>query len=721
MSPQRQRAKPGAYTLIFLLSCWLGRGVEVRAQLPPVAPPTADGGPAPTISPTYQALVSEGKALLKAEKLDAALAKFSAAVAQAEAESLPAPALANLYCLYGLAQGQAGAAGRPEALATLAKSVALDGSNPDCRLELAKLQLAEKQYEQAQRSARAVLTQADSDPALASEANALLTRAEVLGLFFEARQQLKAQQAETAAQRLQQAIIKAKDSDLAAEERALLHYVRALALRESGDDEQAVREVRAALEFTPGDADIHLELAKALFDLDQFGPASQSAEQALRLGLGDADDQRAATKLAKRAKNEALRERLSFYGSVSFGYDSNVLQGSSVQTVGDRSQSSAFASSSPRTARQTLMADCDPSRASSSPPLGDIIANYPEAVRRCYATPTPSVAEWDLPITVQLDLSGRLFRVGKLETWLGYQFYQYLMTSVAYDHDAYNRQDHTIPLLLTMQPVSWLLLRPHLDAFFSFTGLRSFAPYQGGLFAVLDVTFIEGRMLRTRLLYQHQLRRSFDRSNDAYLDADRDEVKITQELHLRGKTLGLRGQLSYRLRSERISSFSSSASLSFEVEDMMTTTTRSLGTFSYRSPLGYLGHEVATRFRLSIPWSLELLVGASFEYRTYSDDFTATFSPTRITFPCPRGASFCMPGSQVSLPSSTNFPTLDMPAAQRIDKTAGFELAATKTLPQGFGLEISYSLLFNFSTIANYIDNRNFRKHQVTLAATYTF
>lgn len=669
----------------------------------------------------YQALVSEGKALLKADQIDAALAKFSAAVAQAEAESRPAPTLASLYCLYGLAQGQAGAAKRPEALATLSKSVALDGSNPDCRLELAKLQLADKQYEQALGSARVALTQADSDPALAAEASALLTRAEVLGLFFEARQQLKAHQATLAAERLRQAIVRAKDSDLAAEERALLHYVRALALRESGEDEPAVREVRAALQFTPDDADLHLELAKALFDLDQFGPASQSATQALRLGLADADDQTAAAKLAKRAKTEALRERLSFYGSVSFGYDSNVLQGSSVQTVGDRSQSSAFASSSPRTARQTLLADCDPTRAAASPPLSDIIANYPEAVRRCYATPTPSVAEWDLPITVQLDLSGRLLRVGKLETWLGYQFYQYLMTSVAYDHDAYNRQDHTIPLLLTLQPVSWLLLRPHLDAFFSFTGLRSFAPYQGGLYAVLDVTFIAGRMLRTRLLYQHQLRRSFDRSNDAYLDADRDEIKITQELRLRGRTLGLRGQLSYRLRSERTGSFDNSASLSFEVEDMMTTTTRSLGTFSYNSPLGYLGHEVATRFRLSIPWSLELLVGGSFEHRTYSDDYTATFSPTRITFPCPRGASFCMPGSQVSLPSSSNFPTLDLPAAQRIDKTAGFELAVTKTLPQGFGLELSYALLFNFSSIASYVDNRSYRKHQVTLAATYAF
>ena len=102
--------------------------------------------------------------------------------------------------------------------------------------------------------------------------------------------------------------------------------MRVLALREDGEEQEIVSEARAAIKLTPSDADLHLELARALFELDQFKPARAAAWDALRLGLSDADDQREAQTLARRAKTEALREQLSFYGSVTFGYDSNVLQ-----------------------------------------------------------------------------------------------------------------------------------------------------------------------------------------------------------------------------------------------------------------------------------------------------------------------------------------------------------------------------------------------------------
>lgn len=722
MPSQRQRAKSGASLLRLVLAGLTGLSGQVWAQQQPLpgARP-ADATPLPPAGPSYSDLVSEGKALLKADKLDEALAKFSAAIARAEAESSSPATLAGLHCLYGLAQSQAGARLRNQTIASLRKSLELDAGNADCRLELAKAQLADKQYVEARDSAQAVLTQPDSDDSLRAEAKTVLRRAQIFVLFSEARQLLKAHQASLAAQRLKSAIEQAQDSDLAPEERALLHYVRVLALREDGEEQEIVSEARAAIKLTPSDADLHLELARALFELDQFKPARAAAQDALRLGLSDADDQREAETLARRAKTEALREQLSFYGSVTFGYDSNVLQGANVQTINGTAVTSARSSGQNQTMTGGMTATRDQLRLALNQLLNELIANYPDAIRRTYASPAPSVSEWDLPITISFDLSGRLFRFGTFETRLGYQFYQYFLTSAGFDHDAYNRQEHTVPLQLNWQPFSWLLLRPHLDVTTSFTGLRSFAPYQWGLYAVVDATFIESRKLRTRLFYQHQLRRSYDRGNDAYLDADRDEAKLTQELRLRGTTVGLRAQLSYRLRSERTGAFTGSVDLPLESDLLMTAMSRLLGTFHNRSPLSYLGHEVATRFRLSVPWDIELITGASFEYRGYSEDYTATFTPTRIAIPCPRGATSCTAGSMVTVPSSTTVGDIVLPSTTRIDKTVGFDLSVAKSLPLGFGLELGYSLLVNFSTIESALDNRNYSKHQVTLNGSYIF
>lgn len=721
MSPQRQRAKSGALSLICLLAWLPGRTTDVRAQTALPGPSPANTASMAAVGPSYAALVSDGKALLRAGQLDAAVGKFSAAIAQAETEGLPGPTLANLYCLHGLAGGQAGPEHRQAALASLQKSVDLDGNNADCRLELGRVQLADKLFRPAQDSARVALSLSGNDAELRAEATALGKRAEVMGLFADGRGLLKAHQATAAAQQLQRAIVQSAEGDLSGEERALLHYVHALALRQMGEEETAIREVRTALTLTPSDADLHLELAKALFDTDQFGLARESAQRALQLGLPDADDQRGAQDLIKKAKVEALRERLSFYGAITFGYDSNVLQGSNVQTINGIAVTSAGTSGQRQTSSDCISTTRDPLRRTPNQLLSSLIANYPEAIRSIYACPASSIAEWDLPLSVSLELSGRFFRIGAFEARIGYQFYQYLLTGTTFDHDAYNRQEHTLPVSFHWQPTPWLVLRPHIDLTASFTGLKAFTPYQQGLYAVVDATFLEGRRLRTRVVYQHQLRRSFDRSNDSYLDTDRDEVKLLQELRLRGTTLSLRGQLSYRLRSERLGTFESSVPLSRELETSMSTMLVTLGWFTYRSPLSYLSHEAATRWRLTVPWGIDLGAGGSFEYRAYTENYTATFAPMRITTSCPRGATSCMPGSQISLPSSTNFPTLDMPSTQRIDKTFGADFSLSKSLPLGFALDLSYSLLVNVSTIANYFDNRSYSKHQVALAASYAF
>ncbi|PSM30577.1 hypothetical protein BVG81_009805, partial [Haliangium sp. UPWRP_2] len=287
MPSQRQRANSGASSLPFFLAGLIGLAAPAWAQQPPLTGALpADATPPLPAGPSYSDLVSEGKALLKADKLDEALAKFSAAIARAEAESTSPATLAGLHCLYGLAQSQAGARLRSQTITSLRKSLELDAGNADCRLELAKAQLADKQYVEARDSAQAVLTQPDSDDSLRAEAKTVLRRAQIFALFSEARQLLKAHQASLAAQRLKLAIEQAQDSDLAPEERALLHYVRVLALREDGEEEEIVSEARAGIKLTPSDADLHLELARALFELDQFKPACRAA------GTGNGDPRR---------------------------------------------------------------------------------------------------------------------------------------------------------------------------------------------------------------------------------------------------------------------------------------------------------------------------------------------------------------------------------------------------------------------------------------------
>lgn len=720
MPQQRLRARDGVFPVVALWTgLWLATTVGVAAA--------QNTGPAGNQSATaqatgYQDLVAQGKALLKADKLEEAVAKFNAAIQQAQADGQSTATRSYLYCLLGLVQTQGGSALRADAIASLQKSVELDPESADCRLELAKSQYADKQYSEAKRSADAVAAQTGVDAALLTEAVALAKRAQVMALFADGRRLLKGREADAAAARIKEATDGAEAAGLAKDERSLLHYVRVLALREAGRDREAIDEARVAIALSPKDAELHLELAQALFDTDQFVPARQAAEEALRLGLGESDDQASAKQLVKNAKTEALHERFTFYGSASFGYDSNVLQSGNVQTIAGRCASCGTTQTSRQTNTSTMMSRLDQLRAALMMLTNELVSNYPSAINKVYATPTPSVAEWDLPISVNFDLAGRLFSVGTFETWLGYRFYQYFMTSAGFDHDAYNMQEHTVPFSISWKPTAWLQLRPRIEGFANFTGLKAFAPYQGGMLAVVDAVFIEGARFRTRLLYQHQLRRSFNRTDDTYLDGDRDDARLTQELRLKFGAIRLRGQLSYRFRSDRTGVFEDTSGVPFtaqvpRIDGSIVDVT--FGNFLYRAPLGYLSHDVSTRWRLNVPWDLELAIGGDFEYRAYSGDYSAVFVPMRVQFPCPREATACTPGSMVTVPTSAA--TLELPATQRIDKTITADLMLGKTLPHGFSLDLSYVFLVNFSTIANALDNRNYTKHQVLLSAGYAF
>lgn len=724
------RARAGVLVL------WaLGASLSVLACVGAAAaqPAAASAGVGSSTVPTasYQDLLAQGKALLKADKYDEALGLFAAAIQQAQAEGQPATTLSYLYCLQGIVQVQGGSAKRADAIASLHKSLELDPSSADCRFELAKSQYEDKQYSEAQRSAEAVAAQAGADAALISEAGGLAKRAQVQALFSDGRRLLKGREPEAAAARIKEATDKAEAAGLSSEERSLMHYVRVLALRQASEDAEAVKEARVGLALSPQDADLHFELAQALFDTDEFVPAQKAAEEALRLGLSDSSDQKAASDLFKKAKTEALHERFTFFGSVSFGYDSNVLQSGKVETVGGKcascpnnTRTASQDSSSAQSIRDQLRQQVSLIRS--------LFSQYPTAVTEIYKTAVPPQEEWDLPIPVSLDLNGRLFRFRTLEMWLGYRFYQLFMTSAGFDHDAYNLQEHTVPLSLSWQPARWLMLRPRVEGFANFSGLKAYTPYQGGLLAVFDALFIESRMWRTRLLYQHQLRRSFNRSDDTYLDGDRDEVRLTQELRAGSGKVRVRGSLSYRLRSDRTGVYEDDVAFSpsFYIQDrtgMLSQAEVTLGSFRYVAPLGYLGHEASTRWRLSVPWDLELLAGFAFDYRAYAGEYSATFTPqsAMVRQPCPPGSTLamCDPRNQpvVSLPPAGSASSIAMPATQRKDSTISVDVTVSKNLPLGFSLDLSYAFVKNFSNIANGIDNRNYNKHQVTLSAGYAF
>ena len=49
------------------------------------------------------------------------------------------------------------------------------------------------------------------------------------------------------------------------------------------------------------------------------------------------------------------------------------------------------------------------------------------------------------------------------------------------------------------------------------------------------------------------------------------------------------------------------------------------------------------------------------------------------------------------------------------------DLLLSRSLPLGFGVDLGYAFTYNQSTIENFVDNRNYTKHLVTLAGTYSF
>lgn len=533
-------------------------------------------------------------------------------------------------------------------------------------------------------------------------------------LFKDGRARCRSKQYEPCIALLRSAIEQAEREGISGEERALIHYVLGLALDHEDEAEKALAELRRAAQLAPADAEIQLALAQGLQTAEEHAAAKTAAQRALSLGLSEADDVTQAKSIAKKASSALLHERLSLDLSISFGYDSNVLQTATRETIAGRNLATSKRPGATLTPREML--------------AEMLLTNATLATNvytgRVGPGPKAEQAEFDLPLTLYGELGGRLYGSSRFELWLGYRFYQLIVPSVKFDHDSYSTQEHTFPVSMMIRPLSFWRITARFDGYVNLTGLSDIAPFQGGFLAALDQTFIESARFRTRIVYQHQLRRTIDRSDDVtYLDADRDDVKIMQELRLKGSRVQARGVLGYRFRSDR---YAGPLELDYELSPAVTacSTAPPTGqlceirpTYSYRAPLTYQGHEAALRFRLMVPLGFELGTALSYEYRRYADEYTADYSLREVNYTVEQRTMLKTDQSY----RVTSTPARNIAPVARRDHLIYTEVSLTKSLPHGVGLDLTYGFTRNLSNVVNFIDNRSYSKHAIILTASYSF
>ncbi len=515
--------------------------------------------------------------------------------------------------------------------------------------------------------------------------------------------------------------IKLKDEDLAA-----LLDAYGLAQHKGDDDPGAVISLRRAADLAKKDATLKLDLAQALFRVQAYDEARRAAEQALSLGLTgeDADDARDTLKEAKR---ESLHQKIQSDASASFGYDTNIQQSAQTQTIANKSTRSA--------GRSQVLKRSALGKSNLNMGLQNFEATYQKYIRDNYALPSPQTSQWGLPLNLGLDLSGRPLGDGKLGLWIGYRFSQLIITDaetdttgVLPDKDTYDFQEHTLMLWLAAKPTPWLDLKVRAEGFANFSGLVGFAPFQYGFNGILDATFIESKMWRTRLYYSHNFRRSFDQGTpgatdpaaqgDAYLNGNRDQIKLTQELRKKW----VRPQLGYQFTNDStgvlftslpfgIGALMPPPGVSIDTGCPASGVRNCIGTLTYYAPLSYQGHQVFAAARLTLPHGIDAFAAFRYEYQAYQGAYSATYSGVKAPVPTPTNPAFMLPGLTL----------FAIDSEQRKDHRLTTELWVSKDLPLGFSAEIAYTLLYNISNINNVIDNRSFSKNTVAASVAYAY
>ncbi|MSP62615.1 MAG: tetratricopeptide repeat protein [Myxococcales bacterium] len=431
----------------------------------------------------------------------------------------------------------------------------------------------------------------------------------------------------------------------------------------------ALVELRAVVVLAPKDAGGFADLGRALSDADDFSAAAATFQRALDLGLSGEDGAEVRGALAK-ARDQRLHELLDFEFSLSFGFDSNVLQGNTVETIGGVNQRRPTGKS--RTAHEWTG-----------------------------ATNAAELSEPGFPISVGLGIEGRPAGGKRAELWLGYGFAQSIYPNAG--QDSYNFQEHRVPIRLDLFLARWLNLTLRVEGTLNFTGLADFLPYQGGVTGGLDTTAIESKLLRTRLTYSHVYAANIDRSQSNF-DVNSDTVKLTQELRI----AWFRARLGYQFASYRSGDIVTDVCRTATITILGQTRTADLVAGTYQAPTSYQGHNGSLALRFSIPWELTLSASGGAEYRIYNGTNDSNVPTNFIDLKKPCGEPI------------TGTTTVKTAVARR-DTRISAGLALHKDLPRGVGLELAYGLLYNLSNIENTLDNRNFHKHGVLLAADYSF
>lgn len=524
----------------------------------------------------------------------------------------------------------------------------------------------------------------------------------VYTLVQEARVEFKAGRRVEAVSRLEEAAAEGERLHLDAKERANLRHMLGLALSAKGENRRAIVEYRRACELDASDAELQFDLAEALAAQDEPGPAAEAAERALALGLAGEDEDTARAIVKKGKRPGGLRDRLRIDAGIGIGFDSNAANGEEYQTIAGKSTRGATKTQLGRLGNVRQLRGL-----SEDPELSPEV--YRRTVTNDYQTASPSRGQSGLPLDIGLQILGKPFAAGTTELWLGYRFNQTFMlfaqpddSALLPDAETYHLQQHNAIVRVQAKPRPAIDFDGSVEGFVSFSGLSNFTPFLGGLLFSLNGEFTEPHKLRTRAQLQYRFRRAMNQDLDGYLNGNRLQVKITQELRL----AWVHPHLSYRLTYDGTGVLSVQAPLSIlytpSTDPGATPTPEDLGTYTYSAPLTYHGHQFSLGANFILPASLRALAALRYEYRGYTDPYFATYLGAPV-------------GSIPALPS------FSLPEEKRVDHLISLDAAASKELPYHITLELAYGFAKNLSNIANVLDNRTWTKHTILLAGRWTF
>jgi tetratricopeptide (TPR) repeat protein len=530
----------------------------------------------------------------------------------------------------------------------------------------------------------------------------------------EARALLKAKKIPEALILLKAAVERADEVALEDLDKADLLDVYGFALHKNGQDVESARQLRKAAALAPKDGAIHMDLADALYRLDKYDETIAAAERALELGL-EPDDAKDARSLLKDARLDRLHERLEFLGSVAFAFDSNILENTQYQTIAGKFTAGSL--------KSQIIADHLPvTRRSTVAALVDDFTQtipYQNNIRTDYLTPSPSPSQWGLPLNIFLDLFGRVAGSKQVGFWLGYRFEQTFMTYAETDTtgllpatDTYNFQQHTVTLRLS-GTVRWFEYIIRAEGFVNFSGLVQFSPFQIGMNAIVDLTFLEPYKLRTRLILTNNYRTSFDEADDGYLDGNKDVAQLSEELRLKP----IRIKLGYQITYDNTGVLTAQSPVSFPIG----TNPPEVGSYTYYAPLTYLGNQVFALGRINLgniffpksQYDFFIKLGVHYEYQVYADVYYATYSGI--------SAQLCNQMTPPRCVQTLALPSFNLPGVARKDNQITAELSLNLALPHDFTIALSYVFLDNLSNVANAIDNRTYTKNTVETKVSYTF